>query len=449
MEHRRAGFLQTVFLQNESSQVSANSSGRQSNAAAALFLKSLVVRCRVFLFLSCGFLAPVFAQESSDCLACHGDTGLVVTDSTGAERSLFVDLAKMENSVHAGFDCVTCHADVKEIPHAEKLAPAVCGDCHPDALAEVGESVHAQAAGAFASDVPTCGDCHGSHDIRARADSLSFVNPRQLAFTCARCHANPELVQKHHIPIKDPMTAYSRSVHGRLALAGVDSAATCSSCHGNHKVFAANNPASKVYHFNIPQTCGQCHRAITQEYESSVHGVAVSRGSKDSPVCTDCHTEHGIESPTVATSPTAPQNVAVETCGRCHASARIVEKYGMRAERLSTFEDSYHGLALRSGRLAVANCGSCHGVHNILPSSDPGSMINPANLAATCGACHPNAGENFARGPVHMTADDKEGRTVAIIRFLYLTLIVVVIGGMVIHNVLDFVRKSKHVLRRE
>jgi hypothetical protein len=396
--------------------------------------------------------APSWAQiGDSDCLSCHSDSALTVTDSSGVERSLFVDVAKMENSVHAGFECVTCHADVAEIPHAEHLAPAACATCHESAVEEVAESVHgeSQAAGAASPDVPACGDCHGSHEIRGRTDSLSWVNPRQLAFTCARCHANPALVQKYHIPIKDPFKAYSNSVHGRLTMAGVDSAATCSSCHGNHKIFAANNPASKVFHFNIPQTCGQCHQAITKEYNDSVHGIAVARGSTDSPVCTDCHTEHGIESPKVASAPTAPQNVAVETCGRCHASTRIVEKYGMRTERLSTFEDSYHGLALRSGRLSVANCGSCHGVHNILPSSDPRSMIHPFNLVSTCGTCHPNAGENFAAGPVHMTTEEKEGKTVAVIRFIYMTLIVVVIGGMLIHNTLDFVRKSKHVLRRE
>jgi hypothetical protein len=52
----------------------------------------------------------------------------------------------MEHSVHAGFDCLTCHADAKEIPHAEKLAPAVCNDCHPDALAQVEEYMPRRAA---------------------------------------------------------------------------------------------------------------------------------------------------------------------------------------------------------------------------------------------------------------------------------------------------------------
>src|SRR5574341_1212844 len=270
-------------------------------------MKNLAHTC-TSTFLLLGLIAGAFAQTSNeDCLSCHSDKELTVTDSTGAEHSLFVDTAKMENSVHAGFDCITCHADIKEIPHAEKLAPSACGTCHEDAVTEVAESVHGKAAKEDGplSDAPTCGDCHGSHEIRARADTLSWVNPRQLGFTCARCHANPAIVEKYHIPIKDPFKAYSHSVHGRLTIAGSDSAATCSSCHGNHKIFAANNPASKVYHFNIPQTCGQCHQEVTKAFEASVHGVAVARGSTDSPVCTNCHTEHGIASPKEATAPTA------------------------------------------------------------------------------------------------------------------------------------------------
>ncbi|MCK6562830.1 cytochrome c3 family protein [candidate division KSB1 bacterium] len=397
----------------------------------------------VLLMLS--LAKPAAAQEEMDCLMCHGDESLTTTDSTGREHSLFVTPGHLENSVHAGFDCVTCHADVTEIPHAEKLAPAACQTCHEDAVADLAESVHGLPQ---IADAPTCSDCHGSHDIRLRADTLSWVNPKQLAFTCGRCHADPAIVKKYHIPIRDPLTAYNRSVHGRLTLAGVDSAATCSSCHGSHKILDANNPASLVFHFNIPKTCAQCHQTVAAEYTASVHGAAVARGMRASPVCTDCHTEHAIESPAVASAPTSARNVAVETCGRCHASTRLTEKYGLRTERVSTFTDSYHGLALRSGQLSAANCGSCHGVHNILPSSDPRSMINPDNLVQTCGQCHPNASANFARGPVHFTEDEREGRVVAVVRTIYLSLIIVLIGGMLLHNGLDFIRKSKHVLRR-
>jgi hypothetical protein len=50
---------------------------------------------------------------------------------------------------------------------------------------------------------------------------------------------------------------------------------------------------------------------------------------------------------------------------------------------------------------------------------------------------------------VHLPIEEREGKTVAIIRMLYLTPIVLVIGSIVVHNGLDFIRKSNHVLRRD
>ena len=35
-----------------------------------------------------------------------------------------------------------------------------------------------------------------------------------------------------------------------------------------------------------------------------------------------------------------------------------------------------------------ANCASCHGFHNIFPSSDVRSSVNADNLNQTCGRCH-------------------------------------------------------------
>ena len=84
-----------------------------------------------------------------------------------------------------------------------------------------------------------------------------------------------------------------------------------------------------------------------------------------------------------------PARVSSVTCGRCHGDERLVQKYNLPKDKVPAFEDSFHGLAGRAGSQSVANCASCHGVHNILPSSDPRSTVHPANLAKTCGACHP------------------------------------------------------------
>ena len=404
-------------------------------------------------------MAPIGALGQEDCQTCHGEAEFAVEDDHGNLRSLFVDPAVLENSVHAGFECVMCHEQAAEIPHPESMTAPACGMCHEDAVSEMSQSIHVTSGAG--EDAPSCADCHGKHDIRTVSDSLSWVNPHNQAQTCGRCHANPQLVDRYRIPAKDPIKAYANSVHGRvtmtpglypdlvqkMAAGQLARAATCSDCHGGHKILPAKDQASTVFYRNIVNTCGNCHADIKREFEQSVHGVALVNGARDAPVCTDCHGEHTIEVVTASTSPVAPQNVARETCGRCHASTRIAERYGLNANQVASFQNSYHGLALRSGRLTVANCASCHGVHNILPSSDPRSMINLNNLAATCGQCHQGAGAEFARNKVHLMDADAGAHIVEIIRNIYIALIVVVIGFMIIHNGLDFYRKSKHVLR--
>jgi len=74
----------------------------------------------IFLILFLFFLPPLAAsaQTNDDCLACHSDNSMTVTDSTGAARSLFVDATKMENSVHAGFEATPAVTQISQIPFA-------------------------------------------------------------------------------------------------------------------------------------------------------------------------------------------------------------------------------------------------------------------------------------------------------------------------------------------
>src|SRR5262249_41484043 len=105
------------------------------------------------------------------------------------------------------------------------------------------------------------------------------------------------------------------------------------------------------------------------------------------------------------------------------------------------FDASFHGLAAKSGSQTVANCASCHGVHNILPPSDARSTISAKNLPATCGRCHPGAGQRFRIGPVHVTEAKGEAGSVRWVRQFYQLLIPLLIGLMLLHNGGDWVRK--------
>ncbi len=194
---------------------------------------------------------------------------------------------------------------------------------------------------------------------------------------------------------------------------------------------------------NVPKTCSKCHTQIAKVYEQSIHGEQLADGNLDAPACTDCHGEHNILKHTNPKSPVAFQNLSKEVCSPCHSSVKLTSKYNLSPDRLSTFEDSYHGLALEGGSTVVANCASCHGVHNIKPPSDPTSTVNKANLAKTCGKCHPGANQNFAVGKIHVSIQEKTEPVLYWIATTYIIMIFSIIGFMFLHNLLDFIKKAK------
>ena len=167
-------------------------------------------------------------------------------------------------------------------------------------------------------------------------------------------------------------------------------------------------------------------------------------GARDAPVCTDCHGEHLILAPGEAGSTVSAARVSTVTCGRCHGDERLAQRYNLPADRLPSYADSFHGLAMREGSQTVANCASCHGEHNIFPSSDPRSTVYPANLHKTCGNCHAGAGAKFAIGQVHVQMGNGTAHPVVRwIRRIYLTLIPLTLAFMIFHNLIDLLSKLR------
>ncbi len=180
------------------------------------------------------------------------------------------------------------------------------------------------------------------------------------------------------------------------------------------------------------------------------HGELVSRGQTDAPVCTDCHGEHGIFSPNDPRSPVSSIRLAEATCAPCHESVRLSEKYGLPLGRLASFIDSYHGLKTKAGDQYVANCASCHGVHKILPSSDPESTIHPANLQKTCGECHSGISAELAQSPIHgLGGEGLQTKAASIVQNIYIAAIIIIIGLMGIHWLIDLIRQIILVARKK
>jgi cytochrome b subunit of formate dehydrogenase len=388
--------------------------------------------------------------KDEDCLACHSDATLS-KESNGQKISLFVDAAKLKHSVHGAiFACVDCHKDVKSLAHETPPKKIACADCHADAQAAYAHSTHARASRTGKTPAADCQDCHGpAHEVLAVDSDGSPVNHASTPSTCGKCHGQRFLMESNGVSTQ-PFLSYQDSVHGRATEQGSTKAAVCTDCHGAHEIIAANDAKSPIYKFNVPATCGRCHTEIAKTFSDSVHGRAIARGSGSSPVCTDCHGIHSIKSHRDPNSPVSEQNLSKDTCARCHEGVRLSSEFGVPGNRVSSYMDSYHGLAAEGGSVVAANCSSCHGVHNILPSSDPRSTISNANLDATCGKCHKGATQRFTLTPVHLAdgvhTNDIGSIATHWVRLIYTVLIAVVIGAMLVHNVILW--RSKAMARR-
>jgi cytochrome b subunit of formate dehydrogenase len=324
----------------------------------------------VGLLVLCGGRASA-GLANKDCLECHNDKDLTKTNAAGKSISLFVDAAKLSASVHKTNSCASCHQDVTEKHPDDNVAikPVACSQCHHRQSDAYGASIHAQAKRAGQSESAGCTDCHGSHAI------------------------------------------YPKGVIG-----------------------------SPLHYTRLAKTCGECHPDASADVEQSVHGRALARGNRESATCTDCHSEHAIEK----LKGGSKLKVAGEVCGKCHASERMNTRFSIPQNRVKTFMESYHGLALQSGDTHAANCGSCHGVHKILRSTDPLSSIHSTNLVTTCGKCHAEATVKFAQGRIHLDLekDNDIGSVVnRWVRKIYLVLIFSVVGGLFLHNFIAWIRK--------
>jgi formate dehydrogenase gamma subunit len=462
--------------------------------------KLLSVFLFILIIVSSG---TINAQSNDDCLMCHEDDGLTM-EKKGREISLFVNIQILNRSAHKNLTCVSCHVGFSpdDIPHKENIKPLNCMQCHKDA--PVKHQFHPQifrADGSNGKPDVSCKNCHGTHDVispkvagskwhstkyiescgtchkeivstyktsqhfiahsegakgapdclTCHKSQIASVSPgrdilglkRAQEKLCLSCHLDDPEIKARTVPSAGFIAAYETSIHGMALLGGNQNAPGCVDCHTSHNVKKGVNSESTVFRMNIPSTCGQCHKTITEEYLESVHGVSAMKGRRDVPVCTDCHGEHDIFKADDPRSLVSFNRVSAEVCAPCHTSLRLSEKYGIGTDRFKSFSDSYHGLALRGGSVEVANCASCHGVHNIKPSSDPSSRVHKDNLVKTCGNCHPGANERFTVGRVHVTYDKEEEPLLYWISTIYIFLIVVIIGGMVIHNFFDFIRKSK------
>jgi thiosulfate reductase cytochrome b subunit len=162
----------------------------------------------------------------------------------------------------------------------------------------------------------------------------------------------------------------------------------CADCHTGAETFE-DSPHNDGEPLELSCSGSDCHADIVSEYDESIHGIWHAKGDETSARCPDCHGEHDIISPSDRKSKVNKFNLH-RTCAKCHESEVVLEKRPIHYEEaVADFVDSIHGRALLIDGLVVApTCNDCHGIHNILPHTNPNSRISREEVPKTCGECH-------------------------------------------------------------
>ena len=376
--------------------------------------------------------------SSEDCTTCH-ETGPRTGKRKAGEPPPF-HAAALKASPHAGLDCTSCHADIKDLPHPDKLAPVECGACHSDEQRQYAASVHGKKAAGGDAFAPGCKSCHGTHNIMRAAAAGSPTSTIEIPKLCGRCHREGTPVSEtRQIPETNILGNYMDSIHGEgLFKRGLTVTAVCTSCHTAHFVLPHTDSRSSIAKDNIARTCTHCHAQIETVHRKVIRGELWEKQAHLIPACVDCHSPHKVRRVFYT------QGMANQDCLRCHADptlkgtrngatvslftnadelahsrhARIacvqchtggspadtrpcrtiaarVDCSICHTEVVDQYKESKHGELFAAGSPDAPACRDCHSPHGTQSKNDSTSPTYSRNVPALCAKCH-RTGEKAA-----------------------------------------------------
>jgi predicted CXXCH cytochrome family protein len=398
-----------------------------------------------FSFWVIGF-NNLFAQSNSDCLGCHDDPELTM-EKNGKTKSISFKVASFKKNAHKGLKCIQCHQNFnpEDIPHNPKIKPVNCMNCHKNVASKhLFHPSMTKAIGTEGTKDMNCDNCHRHHDPEFIKNPGSKFFITNLTEACGECHKKEKaehLVSEHfhkstennpntpnciychtkavtpgyklsalklknnqqelclscHLDEKTVKTKFSKSlinfdksVHGMALKKGIAEAASCTDCHGVHNLQKANKPTSIINKYNLASLCGKCHIALTNEFISSVHGIALKNGNTDAPSCTYCHGEHSIRPVEGLTDRVFLMNkinkVTVESnrmvyCVHCHSDEKLAKKYNMLP--ISKAHEWLPGIARH---YETVRCVDCHSSY--MPPNLSHNILPPEKTIKKCEECH-------------------------------------------------------------
>jgi hypothetical protein len=338
-------------------------------------------------------LSASFASDDENCLMCHKMPGLGIyvedENQNATKRLFYINEDLFKASYHGRLPCTGCHQGVEEIPHTGAKKVDCASDCHLQDPSTNRKFSHADIVEEFSLSA------HGSRQERK--------GPTEDLPNCKFCHSNKP-----------------------------------------YQYSEVDQKESLVF-LNV---CMQCHESkewAERFFKHINYRTMARRSSKQ----------------------------VVELCSQCHADQNMMDSHEL--DVVIGFNDTFHGKAIRYGNTEVANCLSCHAPyqkgfspHSILSHRAKISPVSSTNKIETCrqSGCHMDATEEFATsGRIHPSSltpakmanrkalsqtDDNSPDTefqelvLSMIAFFYKALIIIVVGGLALHQMLELL-----TLRRE
>lgn len=200
------------------------------------------------------------------------------------KRCHFANYSKTLDSVHypaiARGDrsapvCVDCHGahNVSRPNQPRSHISQTCAACHVGVSNTYVKSVHGRALTEEKNaDVPTCTDCHHSHNIAGpHAPGWRLKSPD----LCANCHSKADMMKKYGLST-NVMQSYLADFHGMTAslqkkgtTEDARVTALCIDCHGVHDITKADAKNSAVIKANLLKTCQNCHPGANSNFSGA------------------------------------------------------------------------------------------------------------------------------------------------------------------------------------
>lgn len=319
--------------------------------------------------------------------------------------------------------------------------------------------------------------------VLALSGSVQAQDMRFDPENCLFCHGKPWMAVSDSLGVRNFYVdegIHKESVHGRFA---------CRQCHTDVDQVPHRTPVQKVNcavacHVIDPYTGRDfSHFPHAKELAASVHGKS-GEGKNDhlKPECKDCHfnTVYAQELPGNLKGAEEKcrqchenyneldedfKHLALhmsedeywrhqqnfEACIRCHTDNELVsdslQALLVDGTMVSSFLESFHGRGFNLGDKRSPVCADCHGTHGIRSQDDAKSMIHASNLQQTCSTvgCHDGATIEFATaGSMHDLYQGAKASILVWVKWVYIWIILLTIGGMLFHNLLDYVAWRRH-----